>query len=179
MKLFWKILVSSNCSSILKTVRVAWLAWDVWNLEEDEIRMQALFLTVLFWELPLAFAGFRWQAGVGKDCPVICCIVLPFISLLWATRETTFIKTYGQNVLGAVREKYPHYLLAFPSLTPISSFGSSKDIFWIIVNKLKNLLPGNTGWENVLSILDQIKWLPVGSRRGWCFFWHSWNSDLR
>lgn len=60
----------------------------------------------------------------------MCYIVLPFISLLLATRETTFMKTYGQNVLGAIREKYPYYLLDFPSLTPISFLWKLKGHFF-------------------------------------------------
>lgn len=55
---------------------------------------------------------------IGKDCPVICFIFQTFISLLLATRETTIIKTYDQNVFGAVRQKYPHYFLAFALADP-------------------------------------------------------------
>lgn len=78
---FRKIFILSDCSSILKTGRMAWQGWDVWNLEYanlEDIRMQDLFLTVLFWELFLAFAGFGGQAGVGEAHPACAALIFHF-----------------------------------------------------------------------------------------------------
>lgn len=68
--------VSSDCSSILKTEQLGW-AWHVWNLEGDK-NPSCLLATFVLWTL----GRFGWLAGVGKAHPVMCYIVLPFISLL-------------------------------------------------------------------------------------------------
>lgn len=56
----------------------------------------------------------------GKGPPRHAYIVLPFISLLLATGETTFIKTYGQDVLGVAREEISSPFAGFALPDPTS-----------------------------------------------------------
>lgn len=66
---------------------------------------------------------------VIKIHPTTSYAVLPFISLLLATRKTTFIKTYGQDVLCVPGEKnIPPFTGYVSQLSPTLYFPSCASV---------------------------------------------------